>query len=115
MLQARTASPIRPMKLFAFLDTRAGEAFAREICDEFAHQFPAGADADPKAEQKLAHAIEVLGNRAAKFGRQNPLGWYRKAKFMDAIKRGLLAKGHGSELVDRVVYAVVLRMARRDG
>ena len=115
MLQARNASGPRPMKLLAFLDTSAGDAFAREIGEEFGHNFPADAASDPKAEPKLAHAIEVLGNRAAKFQRQNPLGWYRKAKFMDAIKQELQKKGHGPELVDRVVYAVVLRMARRDG
>ena len=102
------------MKLLAFLDTSEGDAFAREISEEFSHNFSPAAD-EPKSEQRLAHAIEVLGNRAAKFDRQHPLGWYRKAKFMDAIKKELLGKGHGAELIDQVVYAVVLRMARRAG
>jgi len=101
------------MKLLGFLDTTEGDAFAREISAEFAHNFPTGAKAEPKSEHRLAHAIEVLGNRAARFEREQVLGWYRKAKFMDAIKEELLGKGYGAELVDQVVYAAVLRMARR--
>lgn len=101
------------MRLLAFLDTSEGDAFAREISEEFAHNFPPKSVAEPKSEQRLAHAIEVLGNRAAKFEQQRPLGWYRKARFMDAIKKELLGKGHEAGLVDQVVYAVVLRMARR--
>jgi hypothetical protein len=103
------------MKLLAFLDTSEGVAFARELGEEFAHNFPAAAVAEPRAERRLAHAIEVLGNRAAKFERQHALGWYRKSKFMDAIKKELLGRGHEAAVVDQVVYAVVLRMARRGG
>ena len=103
------------MKLLAFLDTSEGDAFARELAEEFSHNLPPTAASEAKSEQRLAHAIEVLGNRAAKFDRQNPLGWYRKARFMDAIKKELLGKGYGAERVDQVVYAVVLRMARRTG
>lgn len=104
------------MKLLAFLNTSESDAFAREISDEFARHFPATAVAGSRAaEQRLAHAIEVIGNRAAKFNREHPLGWYRKARFMDTIKQQLQAKGHSVELVDRIVYAVVLRMAQREG
>ena len=104
------------MKLLAFLDTAESDAFAREIGAEFLHNYPVGTDAAAKgAEQKLSHAIEVLGNRATKFNRQQPMGWYRKARFMRTIKEMLLEKGHAVERVEQVVYAVVLRMARRDG
>lgn len=103
------------MKLPGFLDTSASDAFAREISTEFLHNFPVGTATTGKpGEQKLAHAIDVMGNRAAKFDRQSPLGWYRKSRFVKTIKDGLVAKGHAVELVDRVVYAVVLRMARRE-
>lgn len=100
------------MALFSFLDTKPGEDFAREIGQEFAHNCPAAGKADAKREQRLAHAVEVLANRAAKFDRQSPLGWYRKSKFMDAVKRELLAHGHDAGTVDRAVFAAVLRMAR---
>ena len=106
------------MPLFNWFDTSAVEAFAREIVDEFVHHAslarpPAGKGADKAAEQKLTHAIEILGNRAAKFNRTDPMGWYRKARFMRAMKEQLLADGTPAELADRVVYAVVVRMARR--
>lgn len=101
------------MKLFGFLDTRASAAFAQEISLEFSRNYPADAGGEPKSAPRLAHAIEVLANRAAKFDRDQPLGWYRKAKFGQAIKRDLLGKGYDAELVDQVVYAAVIRMARR--
>lgn len=101
------------MKWFAWLDTSASNAFAREIAEEFTHNFKAGAGDDKATEKRLVHAIEVMGNRAAKFDGQSPLGWYRKARFMNAITDCLAEKGHERALVDRVVYDVVMRMARR--
>jgi hypothetical protein len=104
------------MNVFAWLDTAASNAFAREISEEFALNFraDAGAASAKGSEQRLQHAIEVLANRAAKFDRQSPLGWYRKARFMSTVKETLAEKGYAAELVDRVVYAVVMRMARRE-
>lgn len=101
------------MKFLAFLDTRESAAFAREISEEFSHNYPPDAGGEPKSAQRLAHAIEVLANRAAKFDRDKPLGWYRKAKFGESIKGHLLARRYDAELVDQVVYAAVVRMARR--
>lgn len=91
------------------------DAFAHEISDEFAKHWPLDkAVSDKAAEQKLTHAIEILGNRAAKFNRQQPMGWYRKARFLRTVKEDLLARGGSAELVDRIVYAAAVRMARRD-
>lgn len=103
------------MGWFAWLDAGSSNAFAREISEEFAHNFPAdaGGRADKATEQRLTHAIEVLGNRAAKYDLQARMGWYRKARFMAVVKDTLAEQGYAQELVDRVVYAVVLRMARR--
>jgi hypothetical protein len=103
------------MALFGWFDASAAEAFAREIGTEFSRHYPPGTPpAGKDADQKLRHAIEILGNRAAKFNRQHPMGWYRKARFARTIKEGLIADGGTEELADRVVYAVVVRMARRD-
>jgi hypothetical protein len=103
------------MKLLAWLDTASSNAFAREIAEEFTRNFQVGAGpaSGKGTEQRLQHAIEVLGNRAAKFDRQSPLGWYRKARFMSTISDCLREKGHDEQLVDRAVYDVVMRMARR--
>lgn len=103
------------MRRPAWLDTTSSNAFAREIAEEFTRNFQRDADAgDEKAfERRLAHAIDVMGNRAAKFDRQDPMGWYRKARFMSTIKDCLAERGYERVLVDRVVYAVVIRMARR--
>lgn len=116
MLSCTPNPSLAPLMKLPFLDTTESDAFAREISTEFLHNFPAGAaEAQEGAERKLVHAIEVLGNRAAKFARQKPMGWYRKARFMNTIKDRLLESGHAAELVDRIVYAVVMRMARREG
>lgn len=103
------------MKLLSFLDTAASDAFAREIGAEFLHNYPPAAAASQArdVEAKLRHAIEVMGNRAAKYDQQAPLGWYRKSRFVKAIRDELTGKGHDEALADRVVYAVVLRMGRR--
>ena len=103
------------MKVLAWLDTASSNAFAREIAEEFTRNFQdrPGVAAEKGTEQRLKHAIEVLGNRAAKFDRQSPLGWFRKARFLGAITDTLTEKGHERALVDRVVYDVALRLARR--
>jgi hypothetical protein len=102
------------MNLFAWLDTSSSDAFAREIAEEFTHNFQSGpgVKADKGSEQRLKHAIDVIGNRAAKFNRESPLGWYRKARFMNVVTDVLREKGYDEKLVDRVVYAVVMRVAR---
>lgn len=114
--QQEYAERIARMKLPGWFNTSGSDAFAREISEEFSRTFPAGEALSPRvSEQRLLQAIEVLGNRAAKFNRQTPMGWYRKAEFMKTIKECLFDKGYSEEWVNRVVYAVVLRMARRDG
>jgi hypothetical protein len=101
--------------VFGWFDHSKIDAFAHEIADEFAHHWPLDQSADDTAaEKKLLHAIEILGNRAAKLNRETPLGWYRKARFLRTIKEDLLARGGAEPLVDRIVYAVVVRMSRRD-
>jgi len=102
------------MKWLSWLDTSASDAFAREIAEEFARNLPPGPSRETarESEQRAAHAIEVIGNRASKYHDSHPLGWYRKTRFMNAIEKCLLEKGHPAELVDRVVYAVVLRTMR---
>lgn len=99
-----------------WFDTTGSDAFAREISEEFVRNGPAGsaASATKAGQQRLLHAIEVIGNRAAKYHRQQPLGWYRKAQFLKTIKETLLAARHDKQLVDEVVYAIAVRMARRD-
>lgn len=103
------------MKWLGWLDTSASDAFAREIAEEFVRAAPPPPHRLPvrEYEQRLAHAIEVIGNRAAKFQAAEGLGWYRKSRFMNTIEKLLLEKGHPAELADRVVYAIVLRTARR--
>lgn len=104
------------MKWLPWLDTDSSNAFAREIAVEFSHNFPPGTDlVDKGAEQRLLHSTEVMGNRAAKFNGQSPMGWFRKARFMATITDSLAAQKHDAAVVDRVVYAVVMRMARRRG
>jgi hypothetical protein len=103
------------MKWPAFLDTTESDAFARELAEEFARHAPATAgprDSLKQAEQRVTRALEIVGNRAQKFAAIRPLGWYRKSRFMDTLKAGLVAKGLDVELADRIVYAVVLRTAR---
>jgi len=102
------------MKWLPWLDTSASDAFAREIAEEFARTLPPGPvhGTARDADHRAAHAIEVIGNRAAKYQATHPLGWYRKSKFMNTIEKCLVEKGHAPELVDRVVYAVVLRLSR---
>ena len=100
--------------MFGWFDHSKIDAFAHEIAAEFAHHWPLDRPVgDPAAEKKLLHAIEILGNRAAKLDRETPLGWYRKARFLRTIKEDLLGRGGAEPLVDRVVYDVVLRMSRR--
>lgn len=102
------------MRWLATFDTASSNAFAREIGEEFTRNFRVNPDSpDQATEQRLIRAIEVLGNRAAKYDREHPLGWFRKARFMSAITECLEQAGHPRQLVDRVVYQVVLRMARR--
>ena len=73
--------------VFGWFDHSKLDAFGHEISEEFARHWPLDkAASDQGAEQKLAHAIDILGNRAAKFNRQSPMGWYRKARFMRTIK-----------------------------
>jgi hypothetical protein len=99
--------------VFGWFDNSKLDGFAHEISGEFARHWPLDKMvSDKAAEQKLLHAIEILGNRAAKFNRHSPMGWYRKARFLRVVKEDLLARGGTEELVDRIVYDVVLRMAR---
>lgn len=99
--------------MFGWFDNSKFDVFAHEISGEFARHWPLDQEvSDKAAEQKLLHAIEILGNRAAKFNRQSPMGWYRKARFLRVIKEDLREKGGSEELAARIVYDVALRMAR---
>ena len=102
------------MKWPGWLDTTESDAFAREIAEEFARTLPPGPQRGTtrEADHRASHAIEVIGNRAAKYDHAHPLGWYKKSKFMSTIEKCLIEKGHPPELVDRVVYAVVMRIGR---
>lgn len=103
------------MKLLGWFDTAESDAFARDIAEEFVRAAPPpphGLTAR-EYEQRLTHAIEVIGNRAAKYDAAERLGWYRKSRFMKAIENVLLARGHAADLANRVVYAIVVRTARR--
>lgn len=101
------------MALFGWFDASEVDAFGREIGAEFSRHYPlASLPAGRDAEQKLLRAIEILGNRAAKFNREKRMGWYRKARFMRAVKEEMISRGGAEALADRVVYAVVVRMAR---
>lgn len=105
------------MTWLAWLDTASSNAFAQQIAEEFGRNFQPGPNAPGSraTEQRLQLAIDVLGNRAAKYQKLGGLGWYRKARFMSTIKECLVERQFPAELVDRVLYAVVLRMARREG
>ncbi len=102
------------VKLFGWLDTTGSDAFAREIAQEFVRNFPVTPTVKTQSElaKRLLSATEVLGNRAAKFNREKPLGWYRRARFMNTIKLRLQESGHSVELVDGIVYQTVLRLTR---
>jgi hypothetical protein len=100
------------MKWPAWLDTAPSNAFAREIAMEFTRNFRP-VPGDKGSEQRLASATAILGNRAAKYHRQEALNWYRKAGFMGTIKEVLEEQGYARELVDRILYDVVMRMARK--
>jgi hypothetical protein len=102
------------MKLFGWLDTTESDAFAREVAEEFVRNYPVtpAVRTPSELEKRLRDATSVLGNRAAKFNRETPLGWYRRARFMNTIKLCLEESGHSTELADGVVYKTVLRLAR---
>jgi hypothetical protein len=103
------------VNFFQWLGPWSGDEFVREITDEFRHNCKpeiARAGEPRDAEKRAAHATEVLANRAAKFHRQERLGWYRKARLLSAIKWQLLEAGYGDELVRSVLYAVLMKSAR---
>ena len=102
------------MKWLPWIDTTASDAFAREIADEFGHNCkPEILAADsPDARKRLAHATEVLGNRAAKFQREHRLGWIRKSRFMDTLQERLAELGYDDERVRTVLYAALMKAAR---
>lgn len=100
------------MGWFGGRKTAEAEAFAREITEEFVHHYPFD-KAGSADERRLSHAVEILGNRASKFNLRHRMGWFRRARFMSVIKERLEAGGAPAALVDRVIYAVTLRMAQR--
>lgn len=101
------------MKLPRWFDASDAEAFGRELGEEFLHHFPLDRKLDEKdARRRLANAIEILGNRAAKFQREARLGWYRRARFMKAIREHLVERGLPEEPLESLVYELALRLAR---
>jgi hypothetical protein len=102
------------MRLFGWFDTTQSDAFAREIGDEFLRNFPvaAGARSEQERARKLQAAVDQLGNRATRYHREKPLGWYRRARFIQTVRTHIEQQGHSVELANDVAYKLVLRLSQ---
>jgi hypothetical protein len=101
------------MGIFAWFDTREGDALAREIVSELIKRVPPTTlpAKDKKAALRLRNTHDAIFARAGKFARTHRLNVYKKARFANQFKWALKDAGYPPEFIESWTYELATLVA----
>jgi ATP-dependent protease HslVU (ClpYQ) ATPase subunit len=103
------------MKLLDKITGRDVEEFARQLAEMVAKRYPPVLD---KAEQKrvsvnrVTKVLEDALEHAASYGREQKLGFYRKAKLANAFRWELKERGYSDKFIEVATEGMVVYITR---
>ena len=101
--------------MFAWLNTKKVDDFARTLAQDLARRFPPASEArtDKGAQNQLAVITESLYARALRFHQENRLGVFKKAKLGNTFRWQLKELGYSDPFIENVTKGLVVRLARK--
>jgi len=101
--------------ILAFFSTRKLAELAKSLAQDVAKRYPPAIANDPAqivSQQRLSGILEQVFTRAAKFSRENKLGWYKRAKLGRDFRWELTELGYGEKFVDTATESLILCVTR---
>lgn len=88
---------------------------AKSLAQDVAKRYPPAIANNPAqmvSQQRLSGILEEVFTCAAQFSRENPLGWYKRAKLGNDFRRELNELGYDEEFIDSATEGLILRVTR---
>ena len=101
--------------ILEFFSTRKIAALATNLALDVAKRYPPAIANNPAqmvSQQRLAGILEEVFARAAQFSRENPLGWYKRARLGNDFRWELNELGYDEKFVDKATEGLILCVSR---
>jgi hypothetical protein len=88
---------------------------AKGLAQDLAKRYPPAIANNPVqivSQQRLSGIFDEIFASAAKFGRENKLGWFKRARLGKRLRWELNEMGYDKEFVDTATESLVLCMSR---
>lgn len=101
------------MSIFDWFETRETDAFARALADDLVGRIPVRGDDHQKklTPDRLRNAEAAIVARAAAYGRNHDLNWYKKARLGNTLRWLLMEQGYEREFADLITHKVLIAVA----
>jgi isopropylmalate/homocitrate/citramalate synthase len=101
--------------MFFWWDTKKIEEFSQALVAGLADRFPPSAEGKGDNAATAAEALAAFYAKADRFGRENRMGIYKKAKLANEVKWRMKELGYSADLAEKVSKTLAIRLATRSG
>lgn len=103
-------------EILEFLSTRKTAELAQRLAQDLARRYPPAIANNPAkmvSQQRLSAILEDVYARALELSREDPLGWYKRARLRSSFRWELDELGYDEKFVAMACEGLVLRLSRR--
>ena len=101
--------------MLEFFSTRKVTEFAKSLAQGVAKRYPPAIANNPAqmvSQKRLSGILEEAFTNAAKFNRENRLGWYKKAKLGNEFRWELKEMGYDEKFIDVATEGLIVYVTR---